>query len=175
MLPLAHIGFTVATVKILEQGLRMHQIDYRVVIAASLLPDIVDKPLASILVGSYSYESRAFGHSMIFIGCVALLLLIHWLWTRNNWLVPVVFGVVLHDLFDEMWTQAGVFYWPLLGWKFPKPTEFAWRELISLGDYKIHLLDFYDNVSMLILLYYFMRVALGGKLLEFVRQGRLEK
>lgn len=173
MLPIAHIGFTIAGLKMAEHGLRLKQVDYRVVVVASLLPDIVDKPLANLLIGSYAYESRAFGHSALFLSGIAVLFLFHWLWSRRSWVVPVLLGTLLHDLFDDMWTQPGVFFWPLLGWQFPKPTEFAWQGLISLGGYKVHLLDFYDNVSVLILLCFFMKIALKGKLREFVRRGRL--
>jgi inner membrane protein len=173
MLPLSHIGFTSAAVKVLEKGLRLRQIDYRVLIVASLLPDLIDKPLAKVLAGSYEYESRSFGHSLAFLGCVGLLMLIGWLWKRSSWLVPVFIGVLFHDVLDVMWLHPGIFFWPLEGWQFPKPAHEAWQGYMHFGGYKIRILDLLDNISVLVILYFFMKMALGGRIFEFFRRGKL--
>ena len=173
MLPLAHIGFTAAAVKLTEKGLRLRNVDYRLVIVASLLPDLVDKPLSHLLVGSYTYESRAFGHSLAFLGCFCLIMLIHYLWTRKSTLFPVCLGILLHDVFDEMWLQPGVLYWPLYGWTFPRSAENVWQSMIQIWDYRIHALDLYDNLGVLILLWFFMRLALNGRLTGFIKQGKM--
>mgnify|MGYP001806838712 CR=1 FL=1 len=173
MLPLAHVGFTIAAVKLMEKGLRLPQIDYRVLIIAAELPDLVDKPLASLLAGSYEYESRAFGHSLAFCGAFVLLMLIQWLWNRRLWFLPVVLGILVHQLLDAMWLHPGIFYWPLEGWQIPKPTDVFWLRYFQFGDYKIKQFDLYDNISVLILLYFFMKLALCGKVLAFFRKGKL--
>ena len=173
MLPLSHIGFTTTGVKLLEKGLRLRQIDYRILAIASLLPDLIDKPLASLLAGSYEYESRSFGHSFAFLGCVGLLMIVQWLWNRNWWLSTVFLGVLFHDILDVMWLHPGIFFWPLEGWQFPKPVNEAWQGFLQMGGYRIKQLDLLDNISVLFLLYYFMRIALGGRILEFIRNGKL--
>ena len=173
MLPLAHVGFTTAAVKVLETGLRLRQIDYRVLIVASLLPDLVDKPLSSVLAGSYEYESRALGHSLVFLGCFVILMIVQWFWNKNLWLLPVVLGVLFHDIFDAMWLHPGIFYWPLEGWLFPTPVNEAWQGWMQIDSYKIKQLDLFDNISVLILLCFFMKIALGGRILDFLRKGKL--
>ena len=173
MLPLSHIGFTTAAVKVLENGLRLRRMDYRVLIIASLVPDLIDKPLARFLESSITYESRAFGHSLVFLGLVGLFMAIQWLWNRNLWLLPVFLGVLFHDAFDVMWIHRGIFLWPLEGWQFPKATDEAWQGLIRWSGYKIHQLDLLDNISVLFILYFFMKIALGGRILEFIRKGKL--
>jgi len=173
MLPLSHIGFTTAAVKVLEKGLRLHRIDYRTLIVASLLPDLIDKPLAGLLAGSYEYESRSFGHSFAFLGCVGLLMAILWLWNRSLWVFPVFLGVLFHDALDVMWLHPDVFFWPIAGWQFPKAVNEAWQGFVQMGGYKIKQLDFLDNISVLVLLYFFMRIALGGKIIDFFRKGKL--
>lgn len=173
MLPLSHIGFTATAVKILESGLNIRRIDYRVLCVASLLPDLVDKPLASLLAGSYEYESRAFGHSLAFLGGFVILLLIHWLWTRSLFFLPVILGIAFHDVLDVMWLHPGIFYWPVEGWQFPKPVNEAWQGTMQLFSYKIKQLDFFDNISVLFLLLLFMRIALSGRIKEFIRSGKL--
>ncbi|TWH47693.1 metal-dependent hydrolase [Sporomusa sp. KB1] len=173
MLPLSHVGFTTAAVKVLETGLRLRQIDYRIVIVSSLLPDIIDKSLFKLLESSYTYESRAIGHSLVFLGFIGILAAIQWFWNKKTWLAPVFIGALFHDVFDVMWIHPGIFYWPLEGWQFSKPIDEAWLGTIQLGWYKIKQRDLFDNISVLILLYFFMKVALGGKILEFVRKGKL--
>jgi len=173
MLPLSHIGFTTAAMKGLEKGLRLHRLDYRVLIFASLVPDLIDKPLGVLLAGSYEYESRAFGHSLAFLVGIGLLMAIQKLWTRNVWLLPVFLGVLFHDALDVMWLHPGIFFWPMEGWQFPKPVNEAWQGFVQIGGYKIKQLDFLDNISVLFILYFFMRSALGGRLLEFIRTGKL--
>ena len=173
MLPLSHVGFTTAAAKIAETIFRIKQMDYRVLVLASLLPDLIDKPLANVLEGSYIYESRAFGHSLIFLLCVFLLTLVQMLWSRCNWIFPAFLGILLHDFLDAMWLHPGIFFWPLEGWQFPKPVDEAWHGKISFGSYSISELDFYDNISVLILLVFFMKMALNGKIGEFFHRGRL--
>jgi inner membrane protein len=173
MLPLSHIGFTTTAVQLIEKGLRLRQIDYRVLIAASLLPDLIDKPLTKLLAGSYEYESRSFGHSLAFLSCIALLMLAQWGWNRSLGLLPVFFGVLFHDVLDGMWLHPGIFFWPIEGWRFPKPVDEAWQGFVQMGGYRIKQLDFLDNISVLLLLFFFMRIALTGRILEFIRTGKL--
>lgn len=173
MLPLTHIGFSTAAVKMLGKSLWIKQMDYRVFLIASLLPDLIDKPLASLFAGSYQYESRAFGHSLVFLGCFTLLLLGQWLWNRGLFFLPVVLGILLHDVLDVMWLHPGIFFWPLEGWQFPPPTDEAFKGTIQLFGYKIRELDFFDNVSVLFILFFFMQAALHGRLFDFFLKGKL--
>ena len=173
MLPLSHVGFTTAAVKVLEKGLRFPPIDYRVLIVASLLPDLIDKPLYSLLEGSYVYESRALGHSLVFLGCLGVLMVIQWFWKRELFLFTVFLGVLFHDILDVMWLHRGIFLWPLEGWQFPKATGEAWLGQLPLFGYNIRLLDFLDNISVLILLFFFMKIAWSGKIAGFLRKGKL--
>jgi len=173
MLPLSHVGFTTAAVRMLEISLRLRQIDYRIVIVSSLLPDIIDKSLLKLLESSFTYESRAIGHSLAFLGFIGIIMAMHWLWTKNVWLLPVFLGILFHDIFDVMWLHPGIFFWPIEGWQFPAPTNEAWLGTFQFGWYKIQQRDVFDNISVWILLYFFMKVALKGKILEFIRTGKL--
>lgn len=173
MFPLSHVGLTIAAVKMTETGLRLRQLDYRLVMAASLLPDLVDKPLAKLLKSSFVYESRAIGHSLIILGFIGLLAALQAKSGKKAWLLPVFLGTLFHDVFDVMWLHRGIFFWPSEGWQFPKPGGEAWVGTVQLGWYKIEQRDLLDNLSVLILLYFFMKIALGGKIFEFVRKGKL--
>ena len=87
--------------------------------------------------------------------------------------MPIIFGVLAHDLLDAMWLHPGIFYWPLEGWQFPKPTNEAWQGMMQFAGYKVKQLDFFDNISVLLLLFIFMKIALGNRILDFLRKGKL--
>lgn len=173
MLPLSHIGFTLTAVKILEKGMRLRHVDYRVVIAASLLPDLIDKSLLKALAGSVEYESRAIGHSLVFLTVIGILTLGRRFWKRETRLLPVFLGVFFHDVFDVMWLHPGIFFWPFYGWEFPKAINEAWLGKVQLGWYSIQQRDLLDNISVWILLYFFMKVALKRKISDFFKKGIL--
>ena len=173
MLPLSHIGFTTAAVKVLESRLRLRRMDYRILIVASLLPDLIDKPLARFLESSLTYESRAFGHTLVFLGIIGVLAIIQRLGRKNCWLFPVFLGVLFHDTFDVMWLHREIFLWPMEGWQFSKPMDEAWQGWVQFGGYKIKKLDFIDNISVLFILFFFMKIALGRTIMEFVKKGKL--
>jgi membrane-bound metal-dependent hydrolase YbcI (DUF457 family) len=173
MLPLAHIGFTTVAVKALDSVVKFRHMDYRLLLVVSLLPDLVDKPLAKLLSKSYEYESRAVGHSLVFLGFVALIMGFFWLsnWRAGFW--PFVLGTLSHDVLDVMWWHPGIFYWPIEGLQFPKPIDVAWRGMMNFAGYPIRILDFLDNLAVLCLLAMFMYVALRGRIMEFLRHGKL--
>lgn len=173
MLLLSHVGFTTAAVKLVETGLRLRQVDYRIVIVFSLLPDLIDKPLSKLLESSFMYESRAVGHSLVFLGAIGLFAAVRWFWNKDTGLFLVFLAAFFHDVFDVMWFHPGIFFWPIEGWQFPKLMAEAWLGTIQLGGYSIKQRELFDNISVLILLYFFMKIALRGKIFEFVRKGKL--
>lgn len=123
-----HLGVTAAVV-FLTLGRR--RIDYRVVLAGSLLPDLIDKPIGRIFLEEEFQNSRIFGHTFLL---AILLLLIVQIFLRGEsarrWFVLPI-AVVLHLALDGMWGQPVTLFWPLLGAEFPKiPVENYWLEVL---------------------------------------------
>lgn len=82
-------------------------IDYRLVIAGALLPDLVDAPFGGARVS----------HSLL--AAVALLMLVM-LFTRGRrhlrrQLLALPIGAFCHLVLDGMWTRTGTFWWPVIG------------------------------------------------------------
>ena len=142
---LGPIGITVATVWLLSRLLGRFQksapevegangvtpnrflgrlasgIDYRLILAGTLLPDLIDKPLVFLVGPGFVNSSlRSVGHSVV--GGL-LLLTIAWVVTRR-WQRAAAgsFGVALvaHLLMDQMWRTPEVLFWPLLGFVLPE-------------------------------------------------------
>ena len=84
-------------------------------IAASILPDLIDKSLGlafPLVLGG----GRTVFHSLMIVGAVLLLWLL--LFVRSRFLllgVGVAGAILLHQIFDEMWTLPANWIYPLLG------------------------------------------------------------
>ncbi len=169
MLPFAHMGITTAILQAVETRNELRWVDYRILLFASLLPDLVDKPLAHLL-----FESRAFGHSFAFILLIFILGKIFGLWWKNSPLSTISLGTALHDLLDVMWLHPGVFLWPLYGKVFPKATHEAWHGYIVLSGHRISQLELLNTVGILLLLYFATKMACNDRLLRFMRTGRFD-
>ena len=83
-------------------------------IAGSILPDLIDKSLGflfPLVLGS----GRTLFHAL---GCVIFILFGLVVFVRSNqWLlnIGIVSAVLLHQVFDEMWTLPSNWFYPFLG------------------------------------------------------------
>ncbi len=101
-------------------------LDYRVLAVASLLPDIIDKPLGLVILRSSLGNSRIFSHTLLFTMLLACLGF--WLRRKRGSLIvlAVAFGSLAHIIFDRMWNTPATLFWPLLGLKFPREDPSGW-------------------------------------------------
>lgn len=95
-------------------------LDYRIVLAGSLLPDLIDKPLGLFLIHDFlDLNGRTIGHTLVFnLALVVVGILI--LKARGH-LTPLVLAISSsgHLLLDQMWQIPQTLLWPFLGWGFP--------------------------------------------------------
>jgi hypothetical protein len=83
-------------------------------IIASILPDLIDKSLG-LLFPSVLGGGRTVFHSLMIVGVLIIGVL---LFVRSRTVllgVGVAGAILLHQLFDEMWTLPANWYYPLLG------------------------------------------------------------
>ena len=105
-------------------------LDDRVIAFGSLLPDILDKPIALILAGDLVGNSgRNVGHTLIFAlaliavaGALAVVL-------KRGLPLVVAFASAGHLALDRMWNHAQTLYWPLMGLAFPS------KERVSVSEW----------------------------------------
>ena len=85
-------------------------IDYRLVVAGALLPDVVDGP----------WGGARLLHTLLFSACFLVLVMLATRGrrrARRRWLgVPI--GTFLHLVLDGMWTRTDTFWWPFFGSSF---------------------------------------------------------
>lgn len=112
-----HSGITMLVVWFVMRG--NPRVDYRVVAVASLIPDLVDKPIGRIFFKSRFESGRIFGHSLLLnVALFCVLFFMRGRRKRQFVLVPI--SSLLHLAEDGMWSTPKVFWWPLFGSTFPK-------------------------------------------------------
>lgn len=82
-------------------------IDYRLVVAGALLPDLVDGPF-----GGARVMHTLLASVVLLVG--VMLATRHRRHARRR-LLAVPIGTFLHLVADGMWTATGTFWWPVLG------------------------------------------------------------
>ena len=111
-----HAGLTMLIVWFVMRG--NPRVDYRIVAIASLLPDIVDKPLGRLIFKQQYESGRIFGHTLLLnVAFFCVLFFMRGRAKRTFVLVPI--SSLLHLAEDGMWSDPRIFWWPLFG-AFPR-------------------------------------------------------
>lgn len=111
-----HTGLTTVIVWFVMRG--NPRIDYRIVAVASLLPDIIDKPIGRIFFKERFGSGRLYAHTLLLnVALFCVLFFMRGRAKRQFVLVPI--STLLHLAEDGMWSNPKTFWWPLFGTKFP--------------------------------------------------------
>ncbi len=120
MLLFGHIGLTLGLARALSR-----EVDARWVAVASLLPDLIDKPLRYVLAPAFTQgNTRTVGHSLtVLLVCMALVAFPLRRTIRGAWVVALLLPV--HLLLDGMWVpdMRVSLLWPWAGSAFPPLDE----------------------------------------------------
>ena len=96
-------------------------------VIGSLLPDIIDKPLGHFLVpGFFGYNGRIMAHTLVFLLLVLSVGLSLYPRRLGVLVLILAYGDAVHLVLDQMWQTPQTLLWPLLGWSFPRTTEYPW-------------------------------------------------
>ncbi len=98
MYPLGHIGITLLLGRIVSEKLKI-PLNVKLILIASILPDILDKPLGIVGMGG----GRFIFHSLIFVVLMYFI--------RKE----LFFGCAVHLILDRMWEEPDVLLFPFLG------------------------------------------------------------
>src|SRR5438105_10723922 len=106
MLVLPHVGIAPPAVSALDRSA-----DLRLVALASMLPDLVDKPLELMAARFMNGESRLVGHSLTGLAAFALVAALCW----RRAALPLVLAYATHLALDSLWEgPPDVVFWPWL-------------------------------------------------------------
>ena len=123
-----HLG---ATVLIVRYVFRDPDMDLRWVLAGSILPDVIDKPIASVFFHDTFGTHRIFAHSIVFpmVGFAIVLIATKRGTALRRGLIGLVIGVFIHLLLDAAWATPEAFWWPFFGLEFPRVLD---SDLVAL-------------------------------------------
>lgn len=106
--------------------------DLRVLLLGAVLPDLIDKPIGSILFTDHFDTGRIYAHTLLFAVMVlagVMAITRRGTTARRRWMALPI-GVFLHLLLD-MPLEAELLWWPVLGTEFPAFAEGAFVDLIA--------------------------------------------
>ena len=165
MLLFGHIGITLGIFYLLNLRLK-RDIDYRFLIAGSLLSDIIDKPLGNIVLFNLLNNGRIIGHTLLF----AVILAAIGLYRKR--IVYLAGGVFAHLVLDRMWGDPQTLLWPLLG-DFVR-RDFRFTDIInSFYADPINYIGEMVGFAVVIFLIVRHRLYLKEKIKSFLKTGRL--
>ena len=152
-----------------------HQLDIRLLLVGSLLPDIIDKPLGQVLFRESLSSGRIFFHTLLFTILMALGGLFLRYRTGRTWLIALSVGTFAHLILDGMWRQEllPTLLWPLYGLEFPRAELTDWAENIwydLLHNPAVYIPEIIGGVVIILFLWIMLR---NGKLASFLKRGRL--
>ena len=134
MLLAGHIGITLAAAKYAPRALRdiryrlylflprrLHtfrgpwteRLDDRALVVGSMLPDIVDKPLALFLAPTLvGHSLRNYGHTLVFAVLVLAVAIVLAALMKRRWPVVLALASAGHLVLDMMWFSHRILFWP---------------------------------------------------------------
>ncbi len=119
MIFVGHVAATILATQLYIDRTR-RRIDLRKMAVISMLPDLIDKPLAFCFPEFFGYHTRLYAHSLLF--CLVMIPVFRALRRRLG--PPLICWLVLagHLLMDRVWiTNKEMFFWPLLDDAKPQP------------------------------------------------------
>jgi inner membrane protein len=180
MIFFGHLGITTGVIKTYEKVSKKDKdlshgmdIDYRVVLVGSFLPDIIDKPIGAVLFRSTFHNSRIFAHTLVF-SILFLIAGIYMVYTRRKTNVLLI-GIccLIHLILDSMWLYPAILFWPFYGWEFPVRPEGNWlaSDFTRLFTDPSYYLP--EIIGFIILAYSFVKLIRNKQLKNFIKEGKL--
>ncbi|MFC1952940.1 metal-dependent hydrolase [Chloroflexota bacterium] len=147
---------------------RISQVDYRLVMLSSLLPDFIDKPVF-LLFGGISISGRGYAHGLLFN---LILLIIGLVLTRYGkfGVLAVSLSSVIHLILDQIWNNPVTLFWPLLGPLSGGETS-DWLTRIVYGLFNSPEVYIPEIIGLVILLLLFFRLVKRKGISSFIKGG----
>ena len=98
----------------------VRRLDYRIIMVASMLPDIIDKPIGAFFFRETFSSGHIYGHTLLFFILTALAGLYLYKSRGITWASALSIGTFTHLVFDRIWHAPRTLFWPLLGSSFAR-------------------------------------------------------
>jgi len=140
-----------------------------VLLAGSMLPDIIDKPLGVFILGDAISNGRAYSHTLLFIILLSLAGWLLWRWKGKLWLLTLGFGAFMHLILDQMWLTPSTLLWPALGTVLARQDISNWVQHAYAEMFTDPGIYIPEIIGLLILVWYVFMLASSRDMLVFIR------
>jgi len=93
------------------------------VLAGSMLPDIIDKPVGMVLFRETFSSGRIFSHTLLFLIVLSIAGLVVYKSFGKPWILALCYGCLFHLILDRMWLAPKTLFWPLFGFTFTRSSD----------------------------------------------------
>lgn len=149
------------------------QVDYRLLMLGSVLPDIIDKPLGLWLLADVFSNGRIFAHTLLFTLLLVIAGVYVYLRTGRSGSLSVSFGSVAHLCLDQIWLNRTTFLWPFYG-GFEKTDVSHWLGRLLTSVTSEPIIWATETISALLLAAFLLNLVRQHRLGGFIRSGRTE-
>ena len=185
MLLFGHVGITLGASAVLAGGVNRQRekeswfaslskyVDIRLLLAGSLLPDIIDKPVGQYLFRDTFDNGRIFSHTLLFLIVISAVGLFIFKKQRRTWMLALAAGTFTHLLLDAMWKTPATLFWPLLGFSFPKIELEGWAQGIFHAMFFDPAVYIPEIIGLAIVLWFGVDAIRRKKVGAFIKYGRV--
>lgn len=149
------------------------RIDIRLLLLASLLPDIIDKPAGLFFFRDIFSNSRLFGHTLLLAVVIFLTGLYLYRSRGRFWLLVLAFGAFAHLIFDQMWHTPQTLFWPLYGFAFKEVDMTGWGSRLLNSLFTDPWIFIPELAGIAILIWFTWLTVRRGTLLAFLGKGKI--
>ncbi len=154
------LWFAGLSIVVVWQIFRDPAVDYRLVMAGALAPDVVE----------LSTGGHGVAHSLVANAGLLVAVMVATTGRRGlrRRLLALPVGALLHLVLDGVWAEAELFWWPLLGWSLPGDGALSLQRPVVV-------LALQEGAGLAALAWWGRRFRLHepGRRLAFVRTGRV--
>lgn len=165
------LSWTEATSFIIRPFSFANHYDYRLIAVGSVLPDL-DKFIGLQVFGRFD---RSIFHTLLWLMLLVAVAVTLLRRTRDTRGLQLTYCWALHLVLDAMWTNPQLLLWPFLG-SLPVGSEFGIPEFQSYAGHALRT-NWHQYVpeliGLVIVLSVATRVTKSGRIMEFLRTGRL--
>ena len=151
-----------------------HRMDLRVLLAGSLLPDIIDKPVGLLLFPDLFGTGRLFCHTLLF--CLLFAVAGAWRYRlrRTSGLLVLSYGAAMHLVLDGMWRNPETLFWPAMGLILRGETHDQWLRTIFLALFTHPEAYLPEIAGAMILVPLSLVMVRRGSFSRFLRTGTVD-
>lgn len=149
--------------------------DLRWLALGALLPDIVDKPIGSIIWNDVFHNHRVYAHTLVLpvLALAGIMIVTRRGSASRKAAIAVVLGWFIHLILDGVWASPEAFLWPFFGFDFPRVAGSEFGTLVEnmLGNPLVWV----GEAAGAAYLFYLWRSHLSeaGAVRRFLRDGRI--